>query len=145
MKKILWLSCEFTEWSGICVKRNGTAQHAWHPSHPHQLFVEIWAECSHSTVIDQYKNTKGVSMQTIVTFISSFHTGCLKFKFLDNKIACCFSKLSNSGGKTYKFDQLGKKRSAFYEVVRWHFFQIWWTCVQEPMSNVLWILCTKNY
>ena len=33
------------------------------------------------------KDRKGVSVQTILTFISSFNTGCLKFKFLNNTVA----------------------------------------------------------
>ena len=45
-----------------------------------------------------------------VTFNSSFDTGCLKFKFLDNVIAICsrFTKLSIFGGESYNFDQVKK-------------------------------------
>jgi len=45
-----------------------------------------------------------------VTFNSSFDTGCLKFKFLDNIIAICsrFTKLSIFGGESYNFDEVKK-------------------------------------
>jgi len=44
--------------------------------------------------------------------------------------------------KSYNFFRW--KSSAFHKVVRWH-FQVWWTSVKELMSNVLRIVCTKNY
>jgi len=52
----------------------------------------------------------------IVKFNISFDTGCLEFKFLDNKIASCFSKLSNFDEKSY-ITLIRWKSSAFYKVV----------------------------
>ena len=80
-------------------------------------------------------------MQTIVTFNNFFDTGCLKFKFLDNIIAGCFSKLFSFGGKSYNFEKAKTLCSSQGSVMTFS------TVLDKyAKTNVVFrILCTKNY
>lgn len=86
----------------VCLSQHGPQQQTSLPAG--WRYQSTAAQPVHSSVA--VNATLSVYIVARHTCCKTFDTGCLKFDFLDNTIASCFSKSSNFGGKSYNFDQV---------------------------------------